>query len=277
MADNIRQMIACGKLYPADRQMLDTMTDIQPDNHGEVNAIIVPEGSYKTALDCYKAAYSTVAGKHYDTAVIISPMHHFSFPAIALTKYDKWASPFGDIDVDTDAIDILHKFRSEYIYSLTDQYKDKFAGEFSAEVQLPFIYKALGADTKIVPIIMGENNTKFTIMLANALNALLEDGIKNDKKYLIIITTNLSEKAKFDDAIIKDTNFAKILCEMKPDRFSEQLALGTITAHGGGGVTALLRLAEKTEWKNINVLKTYNTGDITDNKLEVDGYIAACL
>ncbi|MBP5448867.1 MAG: AmmeMemoRadiSam system protein B [Spirochaetales bacterium] len=277
MADKIRQMVACGKLYPSDKEMLNNMTDIQPDNKGEVNAIIVPEGSYKTALDCYKSAYSTVAGKHYDTVVIISPMHNFSFPAIALTKYDKWASPFGEIAVDTEANDILHKFRSEYIYCLTSQYESKFAGEFSAEVQLPFIYKTFGADTKIVPIIMGENNTKFTIMLANALNALLEDGIKNDKKYLIVVTTNLSEKAKFEDAIIKDTNFAKIMCEMKPDRFSEQLALGTIAAHGGGGVTVLLRLAEKTEWKNINVLKTYNTGDITDNKLEVDGYIAACL
>ncbi|MBP5706639.1 MAG: AmmeMemoRadiSam system protein B [Spirochaetales bacterium] len=277
MAEKIRQMIACGKLYPSDMETLDKMTDIQPDNKGEVNAIIVPEGSYTPALDCYKAAYSTVAGKHYDTAVIISPMHHFSFPAIALTKYDKWASPYGEIAVDTEANNILHKFRSEYIYCLTDQYETKFSGEFSTEVQLPFIYKALGKNTKIVPIIIGENNTKFTIMLANALNALLEDGIKNDKKYLIIVTTNLSEKSKFDDAIIKDTNFAKILCDMKPDRFSEQLALGTIVAHGGGGVTVLLRLAEKTEWKNINVLKIYNTGDITGEKLEVDGYIAACL
>ena len=273
MAEKIRQMIACGKLYPSDKETLDKMTDIQPDNHGEINAIVVPYGSYKTALDGYHAAYSTVAGKHYDTVIIISPKHKFSFPSIALTGYEKWATPYGDMEIDTEANKILHSFRSEYIY-----HQDKpFDEDADAEVQLPFINRVLGPNTKILPIIMGENNTKFTIMLANALNTLLEDGITKDKKYLIVITTNLSEKTKFDDAIIKDTNFAKIMCEMKPDKFSEQLALGTIVAHGGGGVTVLLRLAEKPEWKNINVLKIYNTGDITGEKLEVDGYIAACL
>ena len=137
MAEKIRQMIACGKLYPSDKETLDKMTDIQPDNRGEINAIIVPYGSYKTALDGYHAAYSTVAGKHYDTGIIISPKHKFSFPSIALTGYDKWATPYGDMEIDTEANKMLHSFRSEYI----DHQDKPFDEDADAEVQLPFISK----------------------------------------------------------------------------------------------------------------------------------------
>ena len=64
---------------------------------------------------------------------------------------------------------------------------------------------------------------------------------------------------------------------MEPDFLAEQLALNQIEAYGGGCVVALIRLAKLLNIPSVRVLKKINSGDITSDKLKVEGYLAACL
>ena len=129
-------------------------------------------------------------------------------------------------------------------------------------------------DVKILPLIIGEGNTKFTMLLARAISSLME---KKKGKYLIIATTNLSCEIKYKDAIVYDRKFANILLKNNPDQLAEQLAINQIKAHGGGGAVALLRLAQLSKINNIKILKLFNSGDINGEKLKVQGYISAVM
>jgi hypothetical protein len=271
--DNIRKMRFCGAKYPSDVDLLSSMTKTEGEGDSGIHAIIVPTGSYKNISNVYRQIYQKVKNVHYDSVIIVSPKATTSFLSIALTSYDYFECPFGNLAVDQDANKILNDFRSEFIV-----YNNHYHNEVSfVEEQLPFIASTLGLETKIVPIIIGEPNTKFTIMLANALAKLIDEGNKTNKKYLIIVTTSLTQNNKYETALKQDKFFTELLSKMKPDPFSEQLALGQIEANGGGGVTVLLRLAEKLEYTNMNFLSYYNTGDDSDDKLRTNGYITAFL
>jgi AmmeMemoRadiSam system protein B len=232
--------------------------------------IIAPYASYLYASQFFGAAYSQVIGEKYDTIIIISPVHKMAFPGIALSESDCFTSPLGDIFVDKEDNELLLKFNEEFIY-----YGEKYhLLEHSIEVQIPYITTIFGNDVKILPVILGETNTKFTIMLSKALFSLFE---KKKKKYLVVVATDLSHDLKYELAVEKDKKFIDIIQKMDADYFAEQLALNQIEAYGGGGVISLLRLANMLDIKKINILKQQNSGDITDEKHKVEGYLAATI
>ena len=231
-------------------------------------ALIVPCASYLYANPIFSATYSQIIEENYDTVILISPVHKIAFPGIALTESDCFSSPLGDIDIDKEANDFLKKYNDEFII-----YGEKYhLTEHSIEVQLPYLSTILGNKIKIVPIIMGEPNTKFTILLSKALISLIE---KQNKKILFVVTTNLSHNQKYEIAVETDNKFVEILKQMNPDRLAEQLALKQVEAHGGGGVVTLLRIAQHFGIEKINILKMFNSGDVTDDKLKVEGYFGA--
>ncbi|MBP7552049.1 MAG: AmmeMemoRadiSam system protein B [Spirochaetes bacterium] len=268
-----RPTIVEGIFYPENPDALSAMiksgiASIPSVKNKKPFALIAPYASYLFAKDAFSAAYSQIVGEHYDTVIIISPLHKMAFQGIALTESDYFTSPLGDVEIDKEANKFLNGYNEEFIY-----YGEKYhLSEHSIETQLPYISTVLSKDTKIVPIIMGEPNTKFTILLSNAIQALIEKG---KKEYLIIVTTNLSHNEKYDVANEKDKKFIDILKKMDPDYLAEQLALRQIEAYGGGGVVTLLRIANRLEKDKVNILKQYNSGDISDDKLKVEGFISA--
>jgi len=272
-----RPTIVDGFFYPDKKDSLLTLVKASltaysgvPKNPPKMG-MIVPYASYLYASQIFAAAYSNIIEEVYDTVIILSPIHKMAFPGIALSESDSFTCPLGDLMVDKEDNDFLLNYNSEYI-----TYGEKYhLLEHSIEVQLPYISTVLGNSVKILPIILGETNTKFTILLAKALQSLIET--KKDKKYLIVVATDLSHGLSYENALEKDKKFADIIQELDVDHFAEQLALNQIEAYGGGGVITFLRLAEIFNYKTINILKQMNSGDITDEKFKVEGYIAASI
>jgi len=271
-----RPTIVDGFFYPDNKESLARLVKSSLSVYGNTVkippklGIIVPYASYIYASQVFAASYSQIIGQQYDTVIIISPIHKMAFPGIALTESDCFESLLGDLNVDKEANEELINFNSEFI-----TYGEKYhLFEHSIEVQLPYISTVLGNNVKILPVILGETNTKFTIMLAKALYSLLQN---KNKKYLIIITTNLSHDVKYEKAVEKDKRFVDIISLMDADHFAEQLALNQIEAYGGGGVISLLRLANMLNMDKINIIKQMNSGDITNEKYKVEGYIAATI
>jgi AmmeMemoRadiSam system protein B len=275
MAIKVREMIGANVYYPKDKEKLSRMINGALKNDAEKIdknpfAIISPYGHYLTALQIYAASYKQILKKKYDTIIILGPVHKIAFPAIALADYDEFATPLGNLTVDKDASEVLRSFDKKYIIN-KNKYHD---AEYCIENQLPFISLIFGNKVKILPVLLGEVNTKFTIMLANALKRLFD---KAKKDYLIIAATNLSTDLKYDDAVKMDNNFADYLINFNPDRLSEQLSMNEIRAKGGGCVVALQRFAKLANHDNLRVIRLANSGDFSEDKDKVEGYISAVI
>lgn len=272
----IRPTIVEGLFYPDNKEALELMIKSSLLSTNVVKferpfGIIAPYASYLYSSSVFAAAYSQLINEIYDTIIIISPVHKIAFPHIALTESDYFSSPLGELEVDKDDNQFLMKYNKEYIF-IDEKHHLK---EHSIEVQLPYISTILGNNVKILPIIIGEQNTKFTILLSKAIISLMNKN--KDKKYLIIVPTNLSHDLKYEKAIEKDKKFGEILKKVNPDLLAEKLALDEVEAYGGGCVVTMLRIAEHFNIKNLQILKQINSGDISEDKFKVEGYIAASL
>lgn len=233
-------------------------------------ALITPFSNYKYSSKALAASYSQIMKESFDSIIILSPVHKMAFQGIALNDSDYFSTPLGDIPVDNKANEFLKNYNKEFIF-----YSDEHhSSEHSIEVQLPYIYTLFKDKVKIIPIIIGEPNTKFTMLLARALNELIN---KTKKKYLIVVTTDLSQGFNYETAKEIDSNFMKVISQLKPDHMAEQLAMKEIRAYGGGCAVTLLRLAEMRKVDNFRVLSLYNSGDIDDEKYKVNGYISAVM
>ena len=272
----VRPTIVEGIFYPDKKEQLESMVKSSLLSTNVVKGkkpfgIIAPFASYLYSSSVFAASYSQLINEFYDTIIIISPVHKIAFPFIALTESDAFSSPLGDIEIDKGDNDFLLKYNREYI-KLGEKYHLQ---EHSIELQLPYILTILENRVKILPIIIGEQNTKFTILLSKALFSLMQHN--KDKKYLIVATTNLSYDVKYEKGVELDKKFAEILVKMNADLLAEKLALGEVQAYGGGCVVTMLRLAEMCGVKEVSILKMLNSGDITEEKFKVEGYIAASI
>lgn len=271
-----RPTIADGILYYNSKVELTNFTksSIAANTTEKSNtpfAIVTPNSNYLLAGNAYGASYSQLINEQYDTAIIISPIHKMSFYAIGLSSSDYFESPLGDVEVDKEANDILRSYSPDFFVN-GEKYH---MAEHSIEVQLPYLITTLGNKTKILPIIMGEPNTKFSILMSKGLKYLFE---KSNKRYIIIVVTNLSNGLNNDKAVAMDTNFIEIFKENDPDHLAEQLALNQIKADGGGGLVSLLRLNNLLDTqKEINILKYFTSGDVTEDRTKVEGYLSAVL
>jgi len=272
----VRPTIVEGIFYPENRDALESMikSSLLSTNVVKIKrpfGIIAPFASYIYSSSVFAASYSQLLNEFYDTVIIISPVHKIAFPHIALTESDAFNTPLGDLEVDKEDNEFLLKYNKEYI--IIDE--KHHLNEHSIEVQLPYIQTLLGEKVKILPIIIGEQNTKFTILLSKAISSLMEK--KREKKYLIIVPTNLSHDLKYEKAIEKDRKFAEVLKKADADLLAEKLALNEIEAYGGGCAVTMLRIANIFNIKEVHVLKLLNSGDVTDEKFKVEGYIAASI
>jgi AmmeMemoRadiSam system protein B len=273
MIQFLRKQTAAGEFYPDDQDVLSSIVEkalsdkyaYQTDNPF---AIIAPMDSYKYAFDAYSASYSVLKEQEIDTVIILAPVQRFAFPGLALTDYHAFSTGLGDVGIDQESNQLLMQFHSDG-FMVNNSYYDQ---DNAIEMQLPFLYKIFQKKIKILPIILGKTNTKYTTILKNAFVHLIKS---SSKKFVIAALTNLSTNLKYEEAVAYDQRFKDLLLAGNPDHFSEQLAMDQIKAEGGGGVIVIQKVAEELGINNIRVIKQYNSGDLTGEKLKVTGYMSS--
>lgn len=270
-----RPNVVEGFFYSDNKETLSqfvkaSLSSVSGSKEGRPFALIAPFASYLYSSQAYAASYAQVMGEEYDTVIVLAPLHKMSFYGIALTESDYFTSPLGDIEIDKESNERLHRFHEDSI-----KYEEKYhLTEHAIEVQLPYITTALGSNVKLLPIIIGESNTRFTLLLARALKNLIET---SKKRFLIVVSTNLSHNRKDEEAKEKDFAFIELLKNFNADRIAEQVALTQVEAYGSAGVITAVRLGKMLNKENVSILKYFTSGDITDETSSVEGFLSAAI
>ncbi|MCX8124893.1 MAG: AmmeMemoRadiSam system protein B [Spirochaetes bacterium] len=213
------------------------------------------------------AAYSYVQLKEnpVDVAIVLAPSHRARFNGASVISNGIFTTPLGDIKVDTAITDRL--LDDEIFLEI----KEAHQYEHSLEVQLPFLQVVL-QDFVLVPIVIGTIDLEICRQIGNKLAEALGN---ESRKFVIIVSTDLSHYYSYDIAKKIDNNFIEALKKFDESYLFEMLQSDKAQACGEGPVLAGMVASKKLGAKKVEILHYANSGDTAGPKNEVVGYLAA--
>ncbi|KAK3319737.1 memo-like protein-domain-containing protein [Cercophora scortea] len=145
---------------------LDKWLALVPDTLGDsklpiagARVIIAPHAGYSYSGPCAAWAYKALDLRAAKRVFVLGPSHTYYLQGCALTSFDKYRTPFGDLVVDSEVTTELEETGG---FQEIPSYRD--VEEHSLEMHLPYLWKRLeqthGGDTtkfpRIVPILVGD-------------------------------------------------------------------------------------------------------------------------
>ncbi|MBU1121852.1 MAG: AmmeMemoRadiSam system protein B [Candidatus Omnitrophota bacterium] len=270
-AKNIKEAQFSGSFYPADKKALSSMVDrflAEADLSsvsavsGDVLGIISPHAGYVYSGSVAAYGYKSLAGKKFDTVILLGSSHHYRFKGISIYDDGIFNTPLGKLSVDGR---IASRFSSLAFAQFNKVY---FNNEHSLEVQLPFIIKSLGK-VKIVPILFGEVTLNDLEEISGKI-----DEISKDKKVLIVVSTDLSHYLEYQQAVKKDLETVNFIKNKDASALWDSWRSGEGRGCGLCPAIAFLMYV-KSQAADIEILKYANSGDTASDKGRVVGYMSA--
>jgi hypothetical protein len=270
-AENVRPYLTSGPWYPADPQRLNQMLDgffkqiPIPEKTGTIRGIIAPHAGYEYSGLCAARAYRYLSPSQPIRRVfLLGASHHYGFYGACVSDFSAFATPFGQVAVDTETCRSLSRlsfFRNDNV---------AMQNEHSLENQLPFLQKVLGnANFKIVPILFGALRKSDYDKIAAIIAPYCDD------KTLLVASSDLTHYGKnfaytpFKGDIKKqltqlDTGFVQTIQKLDFDKFYRYFEKTGITACGFVPIGIMIRLFEK---RNIGCVLTdyYKSGDLNND------------
>ncbi len=258
-----RVLSVSGQFYPNSsdeiKKYINHFDNILKENNISINqelnikAIIVPHAGYIYSGFTANIGYKYIP-KSCKKIVVIGPSHKYNFKGASVAMYDVYPTPIGELIID-----------DKFSLALLDKYdfltfNDKVHSEHSTEVQFPFI-KYYKSDCKVVEIVYSD---------ISSLNLqMLIDEILEDNNSLLVISTDLSHFHSIDVANKLDN-----ICLEAIKNIDYKLLDNGCEACGKKGVDALLQVAKERELSS-KILDYRTSGDVSDNKNRVVGYVSA--
>lgn len=253
--NDLRPPAFAGSFYPEDEKELKNQinqylkaTVAPQDIAGDVKALIAPHAGYIYSGPVAAYGYKLIKGKKYRNVIILGSSHRMMFPNIALTNFEFWKTPLGNMQLSP----LSKELQEETHFNSLDEVH---AFEHSIEVQLPFLQTVL-KDFRITPLATGRINNHRKIA------QILKDSLNN--KTLIVVSSDLSHYLPYEEANKIDKRTIKQISELDTDIDPEQ-------ACGADGIIILMELAKLLKWK-VKLLDYRNSGDTAGDKSQVVGY-----
>ncbi len=215
----------------------------------KTRALIVPHAGlvYSGAL-----AYSGIShlNKDVKNIFIFAPAHRVYFEGLALTSYDEWKTPLGNIEINNLINqELKEKFDANY-------FDEALAEEHSIEVQVPII-QSLFNNVKIIPVLIGQQDYK-------VITDIISEYYKNTD-FGFIISSDLSHFLSDKEARRIDNTTAQMVETGNIQNFSHEMACGAT------GICALVEFANKFNYSLVRV-GMINSSHLTGDKSRVVGY-----
>lgn len=268
----IREPSASGMFYPGNPKTLKRDIEkylgeaVFDPIAGNIVGIISPHAGYMYSGPVAAYGYKAIAGRAYDTVIVIAPSHRKYFEGAAVIEEGGYKTPLGIVEVDEETAGMILK-KSTAVQSNIDAHKE----EHSLEVQIPFLQMVL-KDFKLVPLIMGAQD----FSTCEALSAGIYEAVKdNGKQILIVGSTDLSHYYSYAHAVELDSIVTKRLDDFDMKGLVADLGKDKCEACGAGPMITTMILSRKLGAKQSKVLKYANSGDISGDKSKVVGYVSA--
>jgi hypothetical protein len=255
---SIRQPAVAGTFYAGGSDQLSAdvagflaAADLASDAPAP-KAIIVPHAGYIYSGANAALAYARLkpAADTIKRVILLGPCHRVPLNGLALSSAEAYATPLGNIPIDTDAAAAIADLDQVQVFD------DSHAQEHSLEVQLPFLQAVLG-DFKLLPLVVGNASPD---AVAQVLGILW-----GGPETLIVISSDLSHFLDYDSARSLDGKTSLAIENLDPD------AIGDDQACGRNPVKGLLSLA-KARGLRVETLGLCNSGDTAGDKNRVVGY-----
>ena len=255
-----RNAAVAGLFYPGEAATLghtvEALLAAAPADFVPAKAMIVPHAGYRYSGPVAAAAYRLLEDRRalIRRVVLLGPAHRVYLRGMALPSVDAFATPLGDVPIDTDAV------RQALALPGMQLSDDAHAVEHSIEVHLPFLQAVLD-DFTLVPIVVG-------VCPAHEVEAAI-DMLWGGDETLIVVSSDLSHFHAYRDAQVIDANTTARI-EAREATLDGDEACGAFALNG-------LMLAAKKRGLKVRTLDVRNSGDTAGDRSRVVGYGAYAL
>ena len=215
----------------------------------QTRAVIVPHAGYMYSGELAYRALNQL-NKNLKNLFIFAPAHRVSFEGVALSGFDEWKTPLGNVSINQEINrELIEKFNLKI-------FDEGYADEHSIEIQVPLI-QAIFDDVQIMPILIGHENPNIISNIINYFWQNEENGF--------IISSDLSHFLTDDKAKKLDNKTALMIETGAIEGFSYNQACGAV------GIYGLCEFINKMDYSLIRV-DMYNSSLATNDKSRVVGY-----
>ena len=268
MAKTIRKAAVAGQFYDANPvnlknyiNELKATTKLSSKSHNEAKprAVILPHAGYIYSGATAVKTLQHAIGHNYQRIVILAPSHRIRFNGISLGNYSEFATPLGNVEVDTDAVDKLAALNSPLLTTNNQPHEQ----EHALEVELPLLQELIPA-IKIIPAIVGFTDQSTVKQLATLLLPLWEPEtlwvISSDFTHYgrafqyLPFTDNIAENLS-----ILDLEAAELITKLDLDGFEKYLERTGATICGAAPIKILLAIINQAQTNGEKI-----TGELID-------------
>ena len=267
---SVRKASFAGSFYTDDPDELSSQIDSFLEEAEEkrldgVVGLVSPHAGYIYSGPVAAHAYAAVAGKTFDTVIVLAPSHRARFDGFCLMRSGSYATPLGEIRINEEIASKLSASPHAFFDKTVD------ALEHSLEVQLPFLQKTVGAFS-LVPVIVGTTDLTVCREIARDIREAVRE---YEGKILLVVSTDLSHYHSYDEALRLDAKVRAVLERFDEKALSDLLSGGEAEACGEGPLLAGIALAKLQGASKCRVLHCANSGDTAGDRSRVVGYLAA--
>ena len=249
-----KQPSVAGTFYTSDKTALEKQISEFKQNSRNTyktptRAVIVPHAGL---VYSGRLAYEGISqlDKNVKNIFIFAPAHRVPFEGLAVTSYDEWTTPLGNIGINrTITKELVDKFGAK-----VDD--NALAPEHAVEVEIPFIQTELNG-VKIIPVLMGKVDPEKVYKIISHYY--------KDKENGFVISSDLSHYLPDDTAKRVDSYTAQHIETCDNSNFTHELACGAT------GILGLMQFADDNNYSLIRIDMT-NSSSTTFDKERVVGY-----
>lgn len=260
-----------GTWYPGkEKELKETIAgflgNAKATVHGEIFGLISPHAGYVYSGPVAAYAYKAVEGMEFDDVIVIGPSHRHAFYGASVDMSAGRQTPLGTIDYDVPLAQKLIGADKNIGYEPAAH-----AIEHSVEIQMPFIQSVV-KKFKALEIIMGTQDYRTCELLSKAIVKATKG-----RKILIVASSDLSHYHSQKEAEDLDNRVVDAVTKFDPQLLHDRLSDGSCEACGGGPMITAMLVAREIGATRSKTLYYATSGDITGDRAQVVGYMAAVL
>jgi AmmeMemoRadiSam system protein B len=276
-AETVRPSVIAGSWYPGTEKSLARTVDeylAQVDQDpipGELLGLISPHAGYVYSGQTAAYAYHQLAGRAFETVVLMGPSHRAWVGEVATNTEDAYATPLGAVPLDRDFIAAL-----EQRLTLHTVHRD---AEHSLEIQLPFLQRQL-KPFALVPLLMNADEPQAAQRLAATLAQVIQQRAAEGKRTLLVASSDLHHIPDYTEVVRRDRAVVEAVDAYDLEALTQRLMDPRSTVCGRIPILTVLHAARQLGADAARVLHYTNSGDVTGQRTPGQytvGYMAAAV